>query len=394
MKTEEGLADALHHYEKEMVHLLRESVMISSGTCHKAGVDAVAELVRSFIAPMDWTVDVVNQTDFGDVLVIRTKKDFQGKGILLVGHMDTVFPPDHPFTGFREDEDCIYGPGVLDMKGGIVIGLFALKALAEEGDLERIPITFILNSDEEVGSPVSCDLIVAEAKKNALAFVLECGGLKGQVVTGRKGRLGVTLEVRGQAGHAAFTRQGKASAILELAHKTIQLESLNGMQEGLTVNVGRISGGIGPNTVADQAVAQTDIRFCRQEDERAFMARLNEILSSSAVSGTRATVQVVSRRPPMTRSVGQEALYRLVEGVASRRGFAIGEEFRHGCSDANHIAAAGTPVLDGMGPIGDHDHSDREFIFRESLLKRSQLLALALREAWREYDGGRLFLKA
>jgi glutamate carboxypeptidase len=123
MKTEARIADAIRHYEKEMFQLLREAVMVSSGTYHKAGVDTFAQLVRSFIVSMPWAVDVVNQTDFGDLLVIRTKRDCSGKGILIVGHMDTVFPPDHPFKGFREDKDCIYGPGVLDMKGGIVVGL-------------------------------------------------------------------------------------------------------------------------------------------------------------------------------------------------------------------------------------------------------------------------------
>ena len=175
--------------------------------------------------------------------------------------MDTVFPEDTDFNWYKEDRANSYGPGVADMKGGLVAGIFALKALIARGLLENIPVTFIFNSDEESGSGSSREIIRQEARNSAFAFVLECGGLNGEIATGRKGNLSIKLTVKGRAGHAAFAGPDKGSAILELARKTIEFESLNEPEKGISVNVGIFEGGIGSNTVAENAVANVDFRF-------------------------------------------------------------------------------------------------------------------------------------
>ncbi len=146
--------------------------------------------------------------------------------------MDTVFAADTDFTAYREDDTQAYGPGVIDMKGGLVAGIFALKALSAVDLLKRIPLVFVFNSDEEVGSRRSLALIRKEARKSACAFVLEAGGLNGEVVTARKGNLSATLIVNGRAGHAAFAGADKASAILEMAYKTLAIEALNDPDRG------------------------------------------------------------------------------------------------------------------------------------------------------------------
>ena len=146
------------------------------------------------------------------------------KQVLLVGHMDTVFPKETDFNWYKEDKENSYGPGVVDMKGGLVVGIYALMALDKLGLLQQIPLTFVFNSDEEIGSRSSVDLIQKEANSSAFAFVLEAGGLENEIVTGRKGNLTIELHIEGEAGHAAFATKNKPSAILEMAHKIIEFE--------------------------------------------------------------------------------------------------------------------------------------------------------------------------
>ena len=252
----------LESKERDMFSLLEDLVLIQSGSHNKKGVDAAARRIATVFQEMGLDAETKVQPVLGNHLLVRTPGHaFDRAQILMVGHMDTVFPADTDFNWYREEETRICGPGVVDMKGGLVVGIFALKALQHAGLLDELPITFLFNSDEEIGSRSSLSLIQNEANRSAFALVLECGGLNGEVVTGRKGNLMVELHVEGQAGHAAFAEGDKASAILEMAHKTIQFESLNDFERGITVNVGKVEGGIGPNTVSDLCTAQIDLRY-------------------------------------------------------------------------------------------------------------------------------------
>jgi glutamate carboxypeptidase len=224
-----------------------------------------------------------------------------------------------------------------------------------------------------------------------MAFVLECGGLSGEAVTGRKGRLGIRLEVFGKAGHAAFITRNKASAILALAHKIVALEALNGQREGLTVNVGRIEGGIGANSVAEYARAETDVRFITKAEADFFEERLAEITEDGRIAETSAKAERVSFRPPMEQTGRNRALLRVIASQAEALHLPLKEELRSGVSDANFIAQENISVIDGLGPIGGQDHSDREFMIKESLIQRCQLLALSMIEAWQRYQTGNLF---
>jgi glutamate carboxypeptidase len=326
-------------------------------------------------------------------MLIASAPSGSGKRILLAGHMDTIFPPESTFRGWREDERNLYGPGVIDMKGGIVVGIFALKALAARGLLHGLPITWIFNSEEEVGSPVSSPLFTAEAKRSAMAFVLECGGLRGEVVTGRKGRLGLVLSTRGRAGHAAKVVEAKRSAILDLAHLIIELEGLNGGYPGVSVNIGQAAGGVVPNSVPEEAWATIDVRSPNPRGFAFFRSRLEELLSRRRAEGMELAVDLVGEVPIMEATEGNKALFAVIAGEARRLEIPVVEQFRAGASDGSTIAAAGTPVVDGLGPIGAHDHSDREYLVRESLFTRSALFALSLVAAWRRYEAGELFPK-
>jgi glutamate carboxypeptidase len=377
---------------QEIFSLLEEMVRIQSGTYNKAGVDRVGRLIISVFQPHAVSCRTLEQESFGNHLVARSlcEEPFY-KQILLTGHMDTVFPEDTGFTGYKEDSTHAYGPGVIDMKGGLVAGIYALKALDSERLLKKIPVTFIFNADEEIGSPSSRMLIQQEAVKSAFAFVLETGGRNGEIVTGRKGNLSLKLDIKGKAGHAAFAGKEKASAVLELAHKIIAFESLNDPDRAITVNVGKVSGGIGPNTVADHALARIDFRFAEPSDKTNLEKSISEITRRIDVPGTGSGFAVLSSRPPMPASEKNKNLFKAVRETARSLGFSVAEEFRAGVSDANVIAGENTPVIDGLGPIGAMDHSEDEYMIKASLLERSSLIACALIDCWEKYQNGLLF---
>lgn len=384
-RLRQALAEAVGRREAEMFRLLEAMVCQPSPSRHKAGVDAVGALVAESLAPHGLSLTRHGQAEFGDHLLFRSPAAVAGSpAILLFGHLDTVFPLDSPFAGYYDDGATVRGPGVIDMKGGVVCAVYALKALADCGLLEGIPVTLLCNSEEEIGSPTSTDLFREEAKRSCAALGFECGGLGGEVVTGRKGRTGWRLTVRGRAGHAAFAGPDKASAILELAHQVIALEGLNDPGRGIVVNVGVIGGGIGPNTVSDLAVAEIDSRFLRLADALAVEEKVAAIASRPTIAGTSATLSTTGGRPPMEQSPANTALHGVLRQEAEWLGLPCVAELRSGVSDANTLAPLGIPVVDGLGPIGACDHSEREYMVRASLVDRTRLAALSILRLWAE----------
>lgn len=392
MKQYERLRSFFEGREREMLRLLERMVRIQSGSRNKEGVDEMGRLVASEFGDIGASIRVVRQEKRGNHVVVRSRceRSFETQ-ILLVGHMDTVFPADTAFNRFREEDDRCFGPGVVDMKGGLAVGIFAMRALDRAGLLADMPITFIFNSDEEIGSGSSEELIREEARKSAFAFVLECGGLAGEVVTGRKGNVSIELTIRGRAGHAAFAGPDKGSAILELARKTILFEAMNDPGRGISANVGKIEGGIGSNTVPDRAVARIDFRFSNQADYAFVKEKIEEISAPRTTPNTSARFRVISERPSMPAVEANRRLFEIVREAAGMLNLPVVEEFRQGVSDANLIAEENTPVIDGLGPIGAEDHSENEYMIKDSLLQRSMLLAFSLVRCWEKHRDGSLF---
>lgn len=377
----------LNDNEEGQFQLLEKLVLTQSFSRNKAGVDAVGELLTEFLLPLGLIPEVVQESELGNQLLFRSPAWSPDRpGLLLVGHMDTVFPEASDFNWYRDDGELVRGPGVIDMKGGLVVAAWALAGLARAGLLEEIPLTLICNSDEEVGSPASAPLILREAKRSLVGMGFECGGLAGEMVTGRKGKGGYLLRVRGRAGHAAFAGPDKGSAILEMSHKIIALEKLNDVEKQLVVNVGTICGGIGPNTVADLSAVEIDTRFLRLEDAVETETKIREITENCQIPHTRGELEEIGGRYPMEQSSGNRRLFALVEQEAKNLGLACREELRSGVSDANTMSGSGIPVLDGLGPIGDCDHSDKEYMIRKSLPDRSRLAALSMIAAWEHFS--------
>ena len=368
-----------------MFALLEDLVLIQSSSYNKAGVDRVAARIAAAFEGDLITCETVAQTTAGNHLVVRTSAARPGKRqIMLSGHMDTVFPTDTDFNWYKEDAARCFGPGVADMKGGLVAGIYALKALDAGGLLDDIPVTFVFNSDEEIGSGSSRELIRQEARRSLFALVLECGGLNGEVVTGRKGNIALNLAVRGQAGHAAYAGPDKGSAILELAQKTIAFERLNDRDKGISVNVGLVAGGIGSNTVAENASAKIDFRFIARKDYAVLQDMIDRLGTRCSVPNTTASYEITSTRPPMPVCAENESLFKIIETVGDELGIEMAAEHRQGVSDANLIAAEKVPVVDGLGPIGAKDHSADEYIHKASLPERALLIAGSLLAGWQQ----------
>lgn len=369
-------------HEQEMMDLLEKVVCINSYTPNKPGTDAVASVLESVMTDMGFTVRREKRDEVGDNLVAQNATQSDNNGLLLCGHMDTVFPPEDGFDCFRPDGDTIIGPGVVDMKGGLVVGIYALKALNAAGLLDDMPITFVFNSDEEIGSPHSRDLIVEEAKKVAMAFVFECSSPGGKIVTARKGKISFSLEVQGQAGHSGNLTGPKPSAILEMAHQTITLEALNDAAKGVSVNVGLIEGGVGPNTVAPSAKAKIECRYWNELEGVILREAIENSAASPTIPGTTCQLEVIPGRPTMENSPAIASLYQIVASAGAELDIPVQESARGGVSDANFIANAGTPVIDGLGPTGGKDHSHNEYMITASLTERTILAAVAMRRAF------------
>ncbi len=383
----ESVVSFVEKSEKELFKLLEQLVLQQSFSRFKAGVDAVGRMIAASLQDTGMVLDVVRESEVGDQLIFRSPAYRTGlPSLLLIGHMDTVYPVDNHFNWYKDDGNRVFGPGVIDMKGGLVAAVFAIKALAASGLLGKIPLTLMCNSDEEIGSPASGPLIRTEADRSLLALGFECGGLNGEIVTGRKGKAGYLLAVKGVAGHAAFAGSNKASAILELSHKILALERLNDYQRKIILNVGVIRGGIGPNTVPDSAVAEIDTRFLAVEDSDEITAKIKQIAMESTVPGTWAELHKTPSRPPMVQTAMNKELFRLIAAEAKRLGLPCQEELRSGVSDVNTIVEAGIPAVDGMGPIGDCDHCEKEYMIRESLPARTKLAALSICSSWSHFS--------
>ncbi len=373
-----AITSYINDHKQEMFDLLKKLVCLQSGSRNKPGIDRVSQRIALEMETMGFSCEFQKETKYGNHLIARSPHDGQDtkdNQILITGHMDTVFPADTTFNYYAEDETRCFGPGVADMKGGLVVGIFALKALIHIHGINKNQITFIFNSDEEIGSPSSRGLIQREAQKSRLAYVLEAGGLSGEIVTGRKGNMSIRLGVEGEAGHAAFAGKDKASAILELAHKTIAIELLNDPERGISANVGTIEGGLGSNTIAQHAKAAIDFRYVNDGEDEILKTKIEKIVSSQTIPRTRSRMTIDSHRPAMPQTDANKNLFKKIKRLSDELGIQVAPELRQGVSDANLIAKEGVPVIDGLGPIGAKDHSEDEYIEKTSLHERAVLFA-------------------
>jgi glutamate carboxypeptidase len=364
---------------------LRTLVAIDCGSYSKAGVDQVGRIVADRFGALGATIEVVANAELGDTVVAT----FAGAGhaqAVLVGHMDTVYPDGTAARRpYAEHGTRAYGPGVTDMKAGLLAGLHALAALQTvSGGLPFSRLVFIANPDEEIGSPVSRPVIRQHAASADVAFVLECARANGDIVSSRKGIADLELVMAGRAAHAGIEPEKGRNAIVEAAHKTLALTALNGRWPGVTINVGVIGGGTRPNVVPAAARLEVDIRAITRAALEEAEAEVQRICATATVADVTCTIEDRGRHWPMEKSAGTAALVETAVDLAGRLGFELKDAATGGASDANTTAGMGVPTLDGLGPIGGGDHSEEEYLELDSLVPRTALLAALLLSAGRE----------
>jgi glutamate carboxypeptidase len=379
--TDHRLAAALGRCrgrEDDMLAVLERLVVENSHTGNRAGGTRVAELLaESFGAVPGLEVRLESSERFAPHVVVSSASSPSSSGcIALVGHHDTVFPPG-TFEGFRTDGGLVRGPGVLDMKGGLVVVLFALRSLAETGLLASLPLRLVIVSDEEVGSPEGAGVLARELAGAACALTFESGRAKDAVITARKGTGSLRLVAHGKAAHSGNHHADGANAIWALARAIDAAQGVTDYARGITINTGTVTGGLGRNTVPEHAEALVDLRYVARADGEAALERLRARCAEAAagLAGTRVEVVGGLARPPLERSDANVALYREYAACARDSGLGDGEApLVGGGSDAATTAALGIASIDGLGPRGRGFHTTDEQFELASLVPKTEAL--------------------
>lgn len=346
---------------------LRSVCKVNSYTKNKPGVDRVGEMFDAWLRPLGYTLTLHSRERIGDHRHYRSPHS-EGKKLLLLGHLDTVFP-EGKFESYHEDDDWVYGPGVCDMKGGNIVALEALRRLRTRGlPIRNIDILYV--SDEESGSDDSKLLTAKLAQAYDYCLVYEAAGCNGEVVVGRKGVGTFTIDITGVAKHAGNFYADGVDANLEASYKLQQLVALTDLEKGTTVNVGKMEGGIGANTISPNAHLLFEIRYKNAEERDRLLEAIDRIARTAYVPGTTATLGGGIQRDVMQHTAKSDAFVKTLEAIS---GELLPTEERGGVSDANIVSATGVTTLDGFGPYGDGDHTLHERAQKASFEKRIDL---------------------
>ncbi len=365
---------------KALLESLREIVTLESPSTDKAAVDRLARLLQERCRELGAEVAVYPQAEYGDLTVASwPARGREAEPLLVMTHIDTVWPlgtiERRPFV---VEDDVARGPGVFDMKASVAMMLEAIRWLEERG-LEHRPIRWLINTEEEIGSPVSRPLIEELARQSGYVLCLEppvppMGALK----TSRKGVGIFTVRIRGRAAHAGADPEKGVSAIQELANQVNYLHSLTDFSLGTTVNVGVVGGGTRPNVVAEEAWARVDLRVATMSEAERVVAAIRG--SRPWLPGAEVSIDGGLNRPPMERTPVILAAFERAREIGRAIGLELAEAATGGASDGNFTAALGMPTIDGLGCPGDGGHAEHEYIRISGLIERTALLIALLHE--------------
>lgn len=369
----------LNEHAAEMVSLLEVLVNSDSSSRDKAAVDATGDILKAFFAKHDIPIETFPDATYGEA--IRAYVEVAGSNqrpVMLLGHRDTVFPPGEARRRpFRIEDGRAYGPGVADMKAGLVMNVFVLAAF-KACNCAPAPLMALITSDEEIASPFSRAVIEQQARLARLVLNSEPGRASGNVVSGRKGGAFIRFEVFGKAAHSGANFSDGRSAIGEMAHKIVALHAMTDLDRGTTVNVGLVSGGQTVNTTAPHAVGEIDIRTMTTTDRQAALDQVAAIMAQSTVPDTHATWEILGEFLPLEGSAKSNQLLDLYLGVSAEQGVHIAGEFTGGCADSGYTAAQGIPTLCGLGPVGGKAHTVEEYMEVATMLPRAQAMAMTI----------------
>ena len=355
---------------------LRELCSIDSYSYHKPGLDEMALFLAARMRGLGMHATIIERESWGNDLLGILHGD-EGGNVLLLGHMDTVYPVGIAAARpVQVEGDIIYGPGVSDMKGCILSAIYAIEALLAINYHAFGEIRFLCVSDEEINIRHCQDVLQTVCEDAKGALVLEAARSNGDIVSARKGHTWYKLTALGRAAHAGVEPEKGRNAVIEMAHQILQFQNLNGWREGITINAGVISGGTLPNVVPDFAQAQFDLRFLHDEDRIATEQRFHELLEQKRIASVELTLErAPDMKAPMMLTPESQKLAHQAQHIANLLGFSINHVLTGGASDASYATRFGVPALDGLGPIGGRDHSPDEYLVLSSVAPRVALLA-------------------
>ncbi|MDR0201462.1 MAG: M20 family metallopeptidase [Delftia acidovorans] len=357
---------------ENMLSLLADIVNIDSGSFDKPGVARVFRRLEAFFLSQGLQVSphFVDGVEAAISVTVNAGSTV-GRPVLLMGHCDTVFPEGEAARRpFRIEGGRAYGPGVADMKSGIVMNAFLLAALAH-GTEPAPEVTGLFTCDEEIGSPLSKSVIEPFARKAGFVFNAEPGRPSGNVVTGRKGGVFFGVEIEGRAAHSGANFAEGISAISELAHKVVALDALTDLDKGVTVNVGLVSGGLSVNTSAPSARAAIDLRIFDLDQRESLVGRIRCICDRSFIQGTRSTLNITGEFRPFVPTPQSQQLFELYQAELGALGHKAEGEFSGGCADSGVTSSLGAITLCGTGPVGGKFHTTDEYCEVDTIVPRS-----------------------
>ncbi len=355
---------------------LGELCAIDTYTYHKAGLDELARLLAARMRGLGMDTTIIENEAWGNDLLGVMRGEGQGN-VVLLGHMDTVYPvgiaAERPL---RLENNILYGPGVCDMKGCILAAIYALEALLVQGYRDFGEIRFLCVSDEEITNRHCKETMQLVSQHCHGALVLEAARANGDIVSARKGNAWYTLTAHGRSAHAGVEPEKGRNAITEIAHQTLQFQSLNGWREGVTINPGVIAGGTMPNVVPELAQVQFDLRFLHPQDRIDTEEQWHKLMQQQRIAEVELRLRMEpDYKEPMVATAESMRLVRHAQAIAGLLGFSMGHVLTGGASDGSYTSGYGVPTIDGLGPIGGRDHSPDEYVLAESVAPRTALLA-------------------
>ncbi|MCC0763364.1 M20 family metallopeptidase [Clostridioides sp. ES-S-0006-03] len=363
---------------EEIISLWKEIVNIESYTNCKESVNKLAERLKCEFEKEGLDCDLIDAGNNGSTLIGTLGSNRNKKPIIFSGHMDTVFEigtfGENPF---KIMEGKAYGPGVLDMKGGIVISLYVIKALNKIGYKDR-PIKIVFSGDEEIGHKDSNggDIILKEAKGGLCAFNMETGLVDNSLCVGRKGRIGCNINVKGVETHAGNDFEGGRNAIEEMANKILQIQKLTNLEVGTTASVSIIKGGRVSNSIPEDCSIEVDLRFEKVEEMENVKKRIQEICEDTYIEGTSTHVDFVSEMMPFETTEDVMKFHKFVNTVSKENGFGeINSKRLGGSSDASYLTIANVPAICSFGVKGEWNHTSREYALVDSMFERVKLIS-------------------
>ncbi|MGJ3240218.1 MAG: M20 family metallopeptidase [Anaerolineae bacterium] len=371
------MKDYFNHKQQTMLDLLIELVNLESPSHNKQAVDKMSRHISALFAERGAEIERHPREEVGDIILGKWNSQATGKPILILSHMDTVWElgtlADRPLR--LDDDGRMYGPGIVDMKGGIVIALSAIDGLIEQDTLPNRPIWYLATSDEEIGSKHSRELIEELAKKSALVLVTEPPTADGSLKTWRKGTASYTLTITGKSAHAGNEPEMGINAIIEFAQQALELNQLNDLKYGTSVSVTVVNGGGATNVIPDKVVARLDVRALSVPAYEKVHQQLMERMPF--MPGAQVEMVRNHHRPPMERD-GE--VFSKAQAIAKAAEITIREDGAGGGSDGNFTAALGIPTLDGLGAEGGGLHALHEHVLINSLPRKAALMAVLMRD--------------